>query len=249
MIIYFSATGNSRHVAETIASRTSDTAMSMQEEEACTLNIAKGEPLGIVSPTYAWGIPDFVEKFLKELSLSADSKTYIYFVATYGVTPGNSAHFAEKALRAGTGRQFDACFGVKMPDTWTPIFNLSNPEKVSRIIGRVNPQITEIIEKINSRKSGNFMRHRVPGFTAVFYRPIYGLIRQTVFLRAEQTCIGCGLCASNCPDKAIEMRDGRPVWVKRTCTMCLGCLHRCPKFAIQYLFLTKRHGQYRFPTK
>lgn len=29
--------------------------------------------------------------------------------------------------------------------------------------------------------------------------------------------------------------------------MCLGCLHRCPKFAIQYDDRTREHGQYRHP--
>ena len=55
------------------------------------------------------------------------------------------------------------------------------------------------------------------------------------------------LCARKCPDQAIEMRDGRPVWVKERCIMCLGCLHRCPKFAIQYDDRTREHGQYRHP--
>ncbi len=29
--------------------------------------------------------------------------------------------------------------------------------------------------------------------------------------------------------------------------MCLGCLHRCPKFAIQHGKDTARHGQYVHP--
>ena len=29
--------------------------------------------------------------------------------------------------------------------------------------------------------------------------------------------------------------------------MCLGCLHRCPEFAIQYGKNTKKHGQYMNP--
>ena len=43
------------------------------------------------------------------------------------------------------------------------------------------------------------------------------------------------------------MRDKKPVWVKDKCVMCLGCLHRCPKFAIQYEDKTKTHGQYTNP--
>ena len=63
----------------------------------------------------------------------------------------------------------------------------------------------------------------------------------------EDGCVGCGLCARKCPVQAIEMRNGRPVWVRDKCVMCLGCLHRCPKFAIQYGRRTKKHGQYTNP--
>ena len=43
------------------------------------------------------------------------------------------------------------------------------------------------------------------------------------------------------------MRERKPVWVKEKCALCLGCLHRCPKFAIQYGKRTQRHGQYTNP--
>ena len=63
----------------------------------------------------------------------------------------------------------------------------------------------------------------------------------------EDVCIGCGLCAKNCPEQAIRIQAGKPVWVKEKCAACLGCLHRCPKFAIQYGEKTKHHGQYLHP--
>ncbi|NLK86291.1 MAG: 4Fe-4S binding protein [Clostridiaceae bacterium] len=58
---------------------------------------------------------------------------------------------------------------------------------------------------------------------------------------------GCGLCAEKCPDNAIEIKSRRPVWVKGTCSMCLGCLHRCPQFSIQFGSKTQNHGQYQNP--
>ena len=77
--------------------------------------------------------------------------------------------------------------------------------------------------------------------------PIYNTKRRTSNFRVEDSCIGCGLCAEKCPMQAIEMRDKKPIWVKAQCALCLGCLHRCPKFAIQYGNKTKRHGQYTNP--
>ena len=43
------------------------------------------------------------------------------------------------------------------------------------------------------------------------------------------------------------MKNKRPIWVKEKCVMCLGCLHRCPKFAIEYGKNTTKHGQYTNP--
>lgn len=41
-----------------------------------------------------------------------------------------------------------------------------------------------------------------------------------------------------------KVNDERPVWTKKSCTLCLGCLHRCPVNAISYTKATIGHGQY-----
>ncbi len=93
------------------------------------------------------------------------------------------------------------------------------------------------------------MRNRVPVFAAKIAYSTYDNARATSNLSADRNCIGCGLCALKCPVKAIEIRDGRTVWVKDKCAICFGCLHRCPKFSIQYGNgkATRRHGQYHNP--
>jgi len=40
------------------------------------------------------------------------------------------------------------------------------------------------------------------------------------------TCIGCGVCESNCAFGAISMEDGRPV-VNEKCTLCGTCVDNC----------------------
>ena len=170
----------------------------------------------VVSPTYFWGLPSIVKEFLAQADLHAD---YLCFLATYGTTPGASDRMAGKAIR---GRAIDAFYAVRMPDTWTPIFDLSTPEKVAAFTKTTEADIDAAIRYI-------------------------GTFRKTSHLRVEEGCIGCGRCAANCPVQAIEMRERRPVWGKEKCAMCLGCLHRCPKFAIQYGGNTRRHGQYTHP--
>lgn len=146
------------------------------------------------------------------------------------------------------GYPFDAMFDVKMPDTWTPTFDLSNKERVKKTNIDADIQIQKIKKAVSDKVTGKHMHITMPYICGVAGKRIYdNKTRLTSNLSVEDTCIGCGLCAKKCPVHAIEMKNNRPVWVKEKCTMCLGCLHRCPKFAIQCGKKTKSHGQYRHP--
>ena len=243
MILYFSATGNCKYVATRLAQATGQEMYSIAD---CIRNgqydFSDGT-VGIISPAYDWGLPSIVKEFLEKASFRTD---YLYFAATYGTIPGAIGYMANKAIRE---RTIDAYYSVRMPDTWTPIFDLSTPEKVAKYTRHTESEIDRMIQGVRERRTNRHLRPRTPAIiTKLIAEPLYNKkVRCTSNLHAENTCIGCGLCAKKCPVQAIAMRDGRPVWVKDRCVMCLGCLHRCPKFAIQYGEKTKHHGQYLHP--
>lgn len=81
------------------------------------------DSIGIVSPTYFWGLPSIVKEFLEKAAFNTD---YLYFISTYGTTPGASGYAAGQAIH---GRTIDAFYSVRMADTWTPVFDLSTPKK------------------------------------------------------------------------------------------------------------------------
>ena len=245
MIIYFSATGNSQYVAERIAEATEDTAVSIENKEyAITLN--QDEYLGIVTPVYFGGLPQPMRDFLERLQLSSNVG-YCFVVLTYGYTSGFSAAEVKK-LTSKKNLKLSASFGIQMPDTWTPVFDVSDPVLVSKTNEAADETIERIIDSIKNREKGVHAAGRYPYLFRYVAKPLYDKARSTEKFYVEASCIGCGLCANNCPVQAIEIIDQKPVWTIDKCALCLRCLHHCPKFAIQYgNGKTKKHGQYRHP--
>ena len=241
MILYFSATGNCKYVAQRIKEAKEQEIVFIPETIQHGRYDFIDESIGIISPTYNWGLPSIMKEFLSEASFHTD---YLYFIATYGTTTGAIGQMADRAVK---GKKIDAYYSVRMPDTWTPMFDLSTPEKVAEFAKTTEDEISDLIEKVRNRYHNDHMLPSVPAAVVnLIAQPLYNVhVRKTSNLHVEDSCIGCGLCAKKCPVQAIEIKDKKPVWVKDKCVMCLGCLHRCPKFAIQYgNGKTKEHGQY-----
>lgn len=248
MIFYFSATGNCRHAARVLAQAVGERACSVQDFAGQRYTPAPGEIFGFVTPTYAFRLPTVAERFLTETDLSAAAGAYSFTVSAYGTTPGLTGEQARRLL-AAQGVALSAQFSVQTPDTWTPMFDLSDKEAVAARNAQSDRELTGIAARIAARDEGRFARRALPWAVKPFADLYYDRMRRTQHFRLTEKCIGCGQCARGCPVQAIEMRGRRPVWVREQCAMCLGCLHRCPAFAIQYGGSTQRHGQYTHPDK
>ena len=254
MIYYFSATGNSQHVATRIAEALGTQAQSI-ETASTEIRLADGEPLGFVTPTNWNELPVLVREFIRKADIRLAQNNYVFTVATYGFLQGFVCEDARRELKR-KGIKMNAGYSVKMPDNWTPMFDLSDPQKVQQQVDAAEPQIDEVIAMIRQHAQGNKSHDRMPYFFRPFTNRLLTYERQTKFFGVDKSkCIGCGLCAKKCPVQAIEMQETaktetnktgkNPVWTAERCALCLGCLHRCPKFAIHYNNKTQAHGQYQ----
>ena len=245
MIIYFSATGNNKYLAQRIAAEDEQiiSIIKCMDEEVYNIKVPHGEPLGIIVPTYFWGLPSMVDEFFSNTNINVDDDSYVYAIASYGTTSGNALGKIKGQLDKN-GVKLNAQYTVKMPDTWTVFFDLSNQEEVDKQTSDVEKQLDVIIPSIRNKESTSVGANIFYRISSIFSGLMYENSRKTKHLHVLDSCTGCMLCATDCPINAITIMEDKPVWTKDKCVMCLRCLHRCPAFAIQYDDKTQSHGQY-----
>lgn len=248
MILYFSGTGNSAYVAQQLAARIGQTATDIVGLDAPSL--AEDEPLGLVFPVYAWGLPRIFRNFLRHsLRPILGHRRYVWAVMTCGDDMG----YADRELCAALGRKPDAVASVQMPNTYVclPGFDVDAPalaaNKVETTLLRLQGLAQSIIQK---EKFCDIHRGAMPLTKTYVLRPLFDRFLVTdKYFRTTGDCTACTLCVRDCPMSDIEMSDGRPRWKQAACTGCLRCYHNCPKRAIEWGSFTKGKGQKKALTR
>lgn len=160
MILYFSATGNGKYIAEQIAAATDEKYISITEcIRGDKYSFRNEKIVGIVTPTYFWRLPGIVARYLEKLRL--ENCGYVFFLASYGTTTGLAGSMA-KEIMARNGQVFDACYSVIMPDTWTPVFDLTNKKRVARWLNDGKEQLTCVTGRIQRKEKGDFIDRKLP---------------------------------------------------------------------------------------
>ena len=244
MIFYFSGTGNSYQAALALKGE----AEALHEMAACLrkgeldFTLARGEALGFVFPVYYGGMPSIVREFLARATFTGDTD-YCYGVFTCGSRSFGTGDMLAGALRE-RGITLRAAFTVVMPENYVLMFKIDEEEARDRILSAAAKDLAGVRGLIDARAGGfNGCTAAERVMTRLMY-PLYERGRTTRRFYADAQCVGCGVCAARCPVKAIEMRDGRPKWVKDKCVHCMACI-RCG--AVQYGKRTAGKKRYTNP--
>ena len=131
-------------------------------------------------------------------------------MGTFGTTTGADSSIADSLLKE-KGLALYAKFDIRMPDTWTVIFDLSNAEKLKNSLKQAEEEINELKVLLSEKKKGKEMDFTVPEFVGRVAKIYDGKMRKTKNLSVSDACIGCTLCAKKCPVQAIEMQNKKPV--------------------------------------
>lgn len=238
-IFYFSATGNSLRVAKIISD--------LQKAELLPMPLHKGavcksEVIGFVFPTYFWGVPRTVTKFIEELKVEA-ARPYIFAITTYGALHGGVLGHIERLLEV---RRLHLDYGMEI-------------ESIANFIEEYNPRVGAMKEKLEkadilARKAANDTIEKKQNgpfhysmWDKLFYRVYTGIkLNHDEGFHIDDNCVRCGICQKICPNQNIVIENGS-LKFQHKCEHCVACINCCPQNAIQWKHATKRRTRYRNP--
>ncbi len=252
MIYYFTGTGNSGYVARQLGKALLDKVYFMNNEAPGDF---EGETLGFVFPVYSWGVPPFVEEFIKRLPESLKysidrGQIPVWAVLVCGDEVAMAPEMLEKIL-SKAGMKAQSIWSVIMPNNYVllPGFNIDSKEVERQKLQDAPARVREIAQGIKQgRQCVDVTRGSFPRLKTSLVYPLFK--RWGIFPRkwhATDACVGCGICVKSCPLANIILNEDRkPVWGNDCCS-CLACYHSCPRHAVEYGKETKKKGQYFLP--
>ena len=144
--------------------------------------------------------------------------------------------------------ELDSGFSIRMPNNYIIGADVDSKDVEKEKLRIAELKCREIDAVLTARQSGAFhlIPGRMPGFKSSVANPLFNRYgRDTKHFSVTEDCNECGLCEEICPVHSITV-NGKPHWGK-TCTQCLGCLHRCPVAAIQLGKSSHKKGRYLHP--
>lgn len=248
MILVFSGTGNSFHIANLLSENLGDEVIRLPLKT----NKIECEDNRIiwVFPIYSWGVPPVVLKWISELEIIGAEKAVHHLVCTCGDDIGQADLMWRKAIeRKGWGTA--SAFSVQMPNTYVLMrgFNVDPIDVEKEKIRRALPRVRQVSEQIKEGlRTTDVVRGAMPWLKTKIVYPYFVKFEMSPKpFRFTNSCTGCGTCARTCPLGNISMDaadDGHPApqW-GLNCALCLGCYHSCPSHAVAYGKITRNKGQ------
>lgn len=247
MILYFSATGNTKLIAQTLAKRLDDEAVDLLSriKKNDYSEIKSDLPFVICSPVYVSELPLFFLDHLKKLSLSGSNNVY-------GIlTNGGYSGIAGGQLKGIIKRKNMAFMGYaefKLPSN-----HITN--KSHKVIGadEIKERIKTSLDKADEiaeviKNGGSFKNRHIFFLEYAATLPVAPLLchinQGTEGFWIKDSCIFCGKCEKLCPMNVISIQDGKPVWNIKRCAHCMSCIQNCPVEAIEYKDITKERKRY-----
>ena len=243
IIFYFSGTGNSLKVVKTLAEKLgSGKIVSMAKSENYNMEESYNS-VGFVYPTYCWGLPNIVRKFIENSKFDTNKTAYYYSVTTYGGIVGNGISQFKELLFDKHSVALN--YGTKLKMVGNHVLTYDMSKKTNKILADSEKRLEQIINDIKEKKN-NKIKKSIKVFNTMYQKIMSDIPSMTRDYNVNENCKNCGICVKVCPVQNIEIVNGKHLF-KNNCEQCLSCIHYCPEKAINYQNITQKRRRYHNP--
>lgn len=241
-IYYFSATGNSLAVAQSIAEKLGDTqVLSIPEALANGVMQSGSEAIGFVFPVHMADAPKMVKEFVEGFPVKRG--TYYFAVSTCGTFSCNEFSTIDDIL-CGSKALLNYSASVRMVGNYILLYDIT--DKVTDRLAEADEQLVEIAEQIKNRQENFFRRtNKMLSYAAAKFEQSRSDSDRG--LTISKACTLCGTCAQVCPAHNITMDEDAPHH-HHNCQRCLACVHWCPSAAVDFGRMTRGRSRYHHPS-
>ncbi len=235
--IFLSGSGNTKHIVTLLFNELGENGKIVPIESPEVNEALKAEELLIAYPTQFSNIPYLVRDFINKHQNEWKGKK-IFLITTMGLFAGDGTGCAARLLKK-YGAEITGGLQTVMPDSIGDCKALKKSKEQNKAI--IEKADKRIVEAAKQMRAGNYPKEGLS-----FAAHLAGLFGQRLWFYNKTTgysdklkidsakCIGCGLCAGNCPTGNIKIVDGKAV-ASGQCTMCYRCIDHCPKQAMTLL--------------
>ena len=245
IMFYFSATGNSKYIAELFCRNMNASCHSIEEDIDFVQLIAAEDTVGFCYPIYGSRVPRLMREFAIKHKESLKNKKIIIFCTQMFFSGDGARAFTDIFPRNFTeviyAEHFlmpnNVCnlFITPLPGERTTRWYLKTSEKKMKIV-------CENIKNGKIKKRGFNPGSRALGLIQGVFLP--GLEKRAMGkVWIGRDCNQCRLCVSICPMNNFEIENGKMV-TKSNCMMCYRCINKCPQKAIRVFLKSKVKRQY-----
>lgn len=247
MILYFSATGNTKYIADKLAKDLNDDTMNLLKriKENDYSKISSEKPFIICCPIYVCETPKFMNDFLRKVELNGNKN--VYFIFSSGGYAGIANNICKRIIKKKK-MNYMGRSEIKMPRNYVAsnMYPLLPHDEIIRRINEATKKIHIVSEKILNQE---YLKDRhiwlFESIVTYPFVPIWSKLKhKTKKFYTNDNCIGCSKCANLCPLNNIIMENGKPKWITN-CAHCMACISNCPKDAINYKNITENKDKYR----
>ena len=219
VLFYFSATGNCLTTAKKLARYFDDCEIiSVANVTGNRKIMVNADMVGFVFPVYYGNMAYPMREAISKMVFTGSP--YLFAFTTCRGHVGLAPQRLDQLLRT-QGQKLSCAAGIKMPGNSF----LNAPEVDQAYLDAQDQNIADAVKPILAKTVQSFSVQEVLPLTPVDYPNNFRGIT------VEDSCIGCGICATVCPMDNIAILDGKAV-IGDDCATCLACFHWCPREAI-----------------